>query len=100
MTESKTYAAMLYSIADEIEVEGRVTQACAELNGWTSERIRDAARRMDEQTVVINQLRKDREFMTGVLKLVEQDLISGKSNPLSLADYIGSVLISFRSVEK
>lgn len=56
MNETKTYSAMLCSIADEIEIEGRVTKACAELNGWTPERIRDAAAINDRQAMRIAEL--------------------------------------------
>ena len=95
MTETKEYASMLYRIADEIETEGRITEAAAELNDWTAERIREAAQRMDEQTVAINELRRQREYIAGVLKLAERELIAGKSNPLSLAGYLGRISKNF-----
>lgn len=70
MTETKEYAGMLYSIADEIEVEGRVTKACAELNGWTPERIRDAAQRMDE----IDAVRKQRDEVFSVFSILIDEM--------------------------
>jgi len=55
-TETKTYAAMLYSIAEEIEVEGRLTAATVELNNWGAERIREAAQRMVDLLTLLSAL--------------------------------------------
>lgn len=65
MTETKTYAAMLYRLAEEID-SGDVLTA-------EPEAIREAAQRMDEQTVEINQLRKEQDAMLADLATAEQD---------------------------
>jgi len=49
-TETRTYSAALYQLADQIEAEGVMTV--------TPETIRQAAQRLDEQTVCINYLKK------------------------------------------
>lgn len=51
MVETKTYSAMLYALADEIRrEEGCVTES--------PDLVEDAATRLDEQTVIINELRR------------------------------------------
>lgn len=49
-TPTKHYAALLYRLADEIQAAGTTA--------IDPEQIREAAQRMDEQTVEINQLRR------------------------------------------
>lgn len=53
MTETKTYSSMLYDLADEMRrEEGCVTES--------PELVEQAATRLDEQTVTINELRRQR----------------------------------------
>lgn len=66
MTETKTYAGMLYRLADEIEREGLMTVE--------PETIREAAERLDTQTVTINVVKKQRDELMVALKWAEQVL--------------------------
>ena len=59
--ETKEYAAMLYALADEIRrEEGCVTES--------PELVEQAATRLDEQTVTINELRRQRGVLLDALR--------------------------------
>ena len=66
MTDTKTYAAMLYALADEMRrEEGCVTES--------PELVEQAATRLDEQTVTINELRRQHGVLLAALNLIEVD---------------------------
>lgn len=89
MIETRTYSAMLYALADEIDrKEGCVTES--------AETVREAAERMDTQTVKINVLKKQRDELLEVMYRVEEDLIVGKSDDLTLAASIGAAIATVK----
>ena len=69
--ETKAYSAMLYALADEIRRdEGCVTES--------PKRVEDAAERLDEQTVMINELRRQRgELLNALRQIAAETTVSG-----------------------
>ena len=62
MTETKAYSAMLYTLADEMRrEEGCVTES--------PELVEQAATRFDEQTVTINELRRQHGVLLDALHM-------------------------------
>lgn len=63
MTETKTYSAMLYALADEMRrEEGCITES--------PELVEQAAARLDEQTVTINELRRQHGVVVDALRQI------------------------------
>lgn len=63
MTETKAYSAMLYALADEMRCEeGCVTEL--------PELVEQAATRLDEQTVTINELRRQHGVVADALRQI------------------------------
>lgn len=71
MTATKTYSAMLYALADEMSrEEGCVTES--------PELVEQAATRLDEQTVTINELRRQRgELLNSIRQIAAETTIDG-----------------------
>ncbi len=61
MTDTKTYSAMLYALADEMRREEGCVIESPEL-------VEQAATRLDEQTVTINELRRQHGVLLGALR--------------------------------
>ena len=74
MTETKTYSAMLYALADEMRrEEGCVTES--------PELVEQSATRLDEQTVTINELRRQHGVLLDALHIALPFVEDCESDP-------------------
>lgn len=90
MTETKAYSAMLYALADEMRrEEGCVTES--------PELVEQAATRLDEQTVRINELRRQHGVLLDALHLALPFVEDCEHDPCYKAGAVAKAVASIKA---
>ena len=89
-TATKTYSAMLYALADEMSrEEGCVTES--------PELVEQAATRLDEQTVTINELRRQRGELLNALCIALPFVEDHESDPCYKAGAVAKAVATIKA---
>ena len=90
MTETKAYSAMLYALAAEMRrEEGCVTES--------PELVEQAATRLDEQTVTINELRRQHGVLMDALHLALPFVEDCESDPCYKSGAVAKAVASIKA---